>query len=227
MPARRAPAAPRKRGRPRDPLLPARRREEILAAATRLFAGRGYPGMDVQRVADALEVGKGTIYRYFPTKRTLFLNCVDRLMQLLVAEMADIAGAPTDPIDRIAGAVRSYLAFFDRHREFVELLIQERAEFKDRRQPTYRRYLQKGLAPWKPFYRRLIARGVVRRIPVDRILNVTGDVLYGTIFTNLFAGRTQPFEVQARDILDILFSGILADRARRRRDGRPAAGGAP
>jgi AcrR family transcriptional regulator len=215
--AARTAAVRRKRGRPRDPLLPARRREEILTAATRVFARRGYPAMDVQLVADALDVGKGTLYRYFPSKRTLFLNCVDRLMQQILRETAAHASAAKDPLDRIADAIRTYFAFFDRHHEFVELLIQERAEFKDRRQPTYRRYLMKGLAPWKRFYRRLIAQGRVRRIPVDRILHVITNALYGTIFTNLFAGRTKSFEVQAKDILDIFFCGILTDRERRHR----------
>ena len=44
----------RPRGRPRDEDLAQRRREEILEVATRLFAARGFPAMDVQDVADAV-----------------------------------------------------------------------------------------------------------------------------------------------------------------------------
>jgi AcrR family transcriptional regulator len=59
----------KRRGRPRDETLVRRRREEILAAATRIFAQLGYRNTDVQIVADQLKVGKGTVYRYFPSKR--------------------------------------------------------------------------------------------------------------------------------------------------------------
>ena len=64
-----------------------RRQEEILDVAARVFAERGFPGTDVQEIADELEVGKGTIYRYFPTKRKLFLAAVDRAMRRLREEV--------------------------------------------------------------------------------------------------------------------------------------------
>ena len=59
--------APRPRGRPADPELPGRRREQILSAATAFFAAAGYAEADLAAVAHKLEVGKGTLYRSFPT----------------------------------------------------------------------------------------------------------------------------------------------------------------
>ena len=60
-----------------------RREEEILEAATKFFAECGYSEADTQTLADRLGVGKGTIYRYFPSKRELFLAAVDRLIHQL------------------------------------------------------------------------------------------------------------------------------------------------
>ena len=54
-----------------------RRQEEILEAAATLFAECGYSDADTQTLADRLGVGKGTIYRYFPSKQELFLAAVD------------------------------------------------------------------------------------------------------------------------------------------------------
>ena len=73
----------RKPGRPVDRGLRARRREEILDAAAKLFARHGYPETDTQVLADLLGVGKGTIYRYFPSKHALFLAAADRVMRRL------------------------------------------------------------------------------------------------------------------------------------------------
>ena len=90
----------RKVGRPKDPDLEARRHTEILDAATKVFAADGYADADVQVVADALGVGKGTIYRYFPTKQELFLSAVDRGLDSLSAEMeAVIENRALDPIE--------------------------------------------------------------------------------------------------------------------------------
>ncbi len=202
-------ATRRRRGRPRVAGLTARRRGEILAAATRSFARRGFSATDLQVVADELGMGKGTIYRYFATKQALFLAAVDQAMRRIGDELHGIAQAPSDPLNLIVDAVRAYLRFFDRNPDVIELLIQERAEFKDRKKPTYFQHQEANLGPWQALLRGLIAAGRVRRIPVARIVDVLSDLLYGTIFTNYFAGRRKSFEAQTRDILDIAFHGIL------------------
>lgn len=209
--------AQRKPGRPKDKALVARRRDEILEAATELFAEQGYRQADVQVVADRLGVGKGTVYRYFPTKEALFLAAVDRGMQQLKQQVESAAATVDDPLERIRAAVRAYLAFFDDHGEVLELLIQERAEFKDRKRSTYFVYREAALEPWRAMYRELMASGRVRTMPVERVLDVTSDLLYGAIFTNRFAGRRKRFDTQAEELIDIIFHGILTEQERRRR----------
>src|SRR5438093_10754050 len=91
-------------GRPVDPSLKTRRCEEILETAAKLFAKHGYSQTDTQVLADKLQVGKGTLYRYFPSKRHLFLAAVDRVVRKLVDEVdASMAGID-DPLERIARA---------------------------------------------------------------------------------------------------------------------------
>src|SRR5262245_30890123 len=102
-------------GRPVDPERGQRRREEILDVAARLFARHGYSETDTQVIADALQVGKGTIYRYFPSKQELFLAAVDRVMHKLREQIdAEVAGID-DALARIERAVHAYLHFFADH----------------------------------------------------------------------------------------------------------------
>lgn len=203
MPQRRSP------GRPRDETLIARRHDQILTAATQVFAEQGYRQTDVQVVADRLQVGKGTIYRYFPTKEALFLAAVDRGMQKLKQQVQGARTRTDDPLEQISHAVCAYLAFFDDHGEILELIIQERAEFKDRKQSTYFVYHAAGLDPWRKIFSRLMQEGRIRIMPVDRLIDVCSDLMYGAIFTNRFAGRRRRFDEQAADILDVIFHGIL------------------
>jgi AcrR family transcriptional regulator len=203
------------RGRPRDAEHTAQRRDEILIAATRLFARHGFPGADVQLLADELGIGKGTIYRYFPSKRELFLAAVDSGMRRLTDRIDNAVAACAEPLERMRTGVRNYLAFFVENPDLVELFIQERAEFRDRETPTYFIWRERNFKRWMVEMAALMDTGRIRRLPVERITQVIGDLLYGTMFTNYFARRRVPVEQQAADIIDLTFRGILTDEERK------------
>jgi AcrR family transcriptional regulator len=207
----------RAKGRPKDAALTLRRREQILGAAAKVFARHGFADADVQLVADAIGVGKGTVYRYFPTKRELFLAAVDRGVRRLGEHVREAARHHADPLDRITAAIHAYLAFFDRHPELVELFIQERAASDRRTKSTYFRHHDANIGRWQDLLRELISAGRVRDVPIERICDVLGDLMYGSLFTNYFAGRRKSFEAQARDMIDVVYSGILTTREKRRR----------
>jgi AcrR family transcriptional regulator len=204
---------------------PTGRREEILDAATDLFAEFGFSDAVTKDLADKLQVGKGTIYRYFPSKRDLFLATVDRVMRRMRVHIDEaVAGVP-DLLDRIEEGTRAFLSFFAEHPKYVELLILERALFKDRTTPTYIEHRERNKLRWNEVYRTLIAEGRVRDMPVERISSVFVDLAYGTIFTNYFTGEGRSPEDQARDILDVVFRGILGEAERSRRFREPGAEG--
>lgn len=207
----------KKPGRPVDPSLRERRCEQILEGAAKLFAEYGYADTDTQVLADRLGVAKGTLYRYFRSKRQLFLAAVDRVMQRLRQEIDRSVAEVEDPLDKVARAARVFLDFCAAHPEFVELLIQERAQFKDRKKPTYFEHRDVHIERWRALFRSLIVAGRVRDVSPERITDVLSDLLYGTMFTNYFAGPRKPSEAQTQDILDIIFHGILSPTERRRR----------
>ncbi len=187
------------------------RKEEILRTATELFAEHGFSDAITQALADRLQVGKGTIYRHFPSKRDLFLAAADRVMRKLQEEIqASIAGVE-DGLEQVARGITAFLSFFSAHPEYVELLIQERAQFRDRKRPTYFEHRQVNVQRWRKLYQGLIDDGRIREIPVERITDVIGNLIYGTMFTNYFAGQAKPVEQQAMDILDVVFRGILTE----------------
>lgn len=217
-----SPAA-RKPGRPRDPDLEARRKCEILAAAAAVFARTGFADTDVQAIADAVGVGKGTVYRYFPTKTALFLAAVDRGLQELAARIdAVILDEARDPLDRFAGAVRAYLAFFADRPDMVELFVQERATFRDRHPPLYFARQSDGTCDrTDDFVVGLIRRGVLRPLQLEHVREVLSDLLYGTVMANAFSGRPVSAARQADEILDIVFHGILSESERHRMTAPP------
>lgn len=212
----------RKPGRPKDPDLEARRRAEILDVAEKVFAHTGFADTDVQVIADRVGVGKGTVYRYFPTKKDLFLAAVDRGLADLTTEMdAILADATIDSIDMIRRAFRAYLSFFAQRPELTELFFQERVAFQGRETPRYFASLCAHQSRDEEFVRQLIAAGRLRPIEVEHLLTVLGDLLFGTVLTNHLSGRTADPTAQADAIVDVLFHGILTDRERKKHQRRP------
>ncbi|MCC6418583.1 MAG: TetR/AcrR family transcriptional regulator [Gemmataceae bacterium] len=214
------PTAEKKQRCPADDALWASRCEQILDVAVGLFARHGYADTDTQLLAEKLGVGKGTLYRYFPSKRDLFLAAVDRVMYQMRQRIDDSIKDIDNPLDRIAAAIRAYLGFFVEHPDYVELLMQERAGFKDRKEPTYFQHRAANIERWRALYRGLIAEGWVRDMPVEQITDVVGALVYGTMFTNYFIGHRKAVDVQAEEILDIVFNGILTESGRQRRSAR-------
>src|SRR4029077_11142891 len=82
-------------------------RDDILAVVAKEFAHWGYHGTDMDHVAQALDWGKGTVYRYFRGKEELFLAAVDlglrRLREAVDASAAEAQG----PREQVARAISS------------------------------------------------------------------------------------------------------------------------
>ena len=203
-------------GRPEDPALRTRREGEILEAATRMFAERGYAETQVQLIADELGVGNGTVYRYFPTKEKLFLAAVERGLNELTETMDAVMESGAEPLEMMRGAVRAYLRFFHRRPEMAELFIQERAAFRDHHRPLYFATKAEDESKHADFFERLNSAGLLREISPERFFSVIGDTLYGIVLTNLLSGRTVDPDEQANGVIDVLFHGVLSDSAKKK-----------
>jgi len=202
-------------GRPRDKGLPVRRRAEIITHAIQHFARFGYAGADLDAIATDVGCAKGTLYNYFPSKEKLFASSVDQVMRGLSA-VVDACDSD-QPLVQIAHVVRSFLKYFNSHPQYVELLMQERSDFRDRAGPTYVRFREERRKLWSDRLRRWMNDGQLRPMPPERALDVLSNLLYGTIFTNYFQQRRASLRQQADDALAVLFDGLLTPREQARR----------
>ena len=137
----------------------AERRQAIVEAAARLFAELGYTDCEMERVASELGIAKGTLYLYFSSKEELFYASVDNGMRQMQKAVNVAADQVLEPFEQISQAIRAYFQFFEDHPEHVELLIQERANFKHRKRPTYFEYREANRGRWRDLWTRLIATG--------------------------------------------------------------------
>ena len=188
-------------------------RDDILAAVAKVFARRGYHGTDMDLVAEAIGSSKGTVYNYFHSKEELFLAAVDlglrRLTEAVDASTAEAAG----PREQVSRAIRTCLTFFDAHPEFVELLIQGRAEFPDHMRRTWLAHRDAALGPWREFYCGPTAQDSVRLRAAERSLDVLGALVCGSVFGRYLTECGGGPEGWIRDVLDAVLNGIPTDAA--------------
>ncbi len=102
---------------------PAARREEILAAAVRVFARKGFAATRVEDVAAEAGIGKGSVYLSFDSRDAL----LDAAFEALTAASEHIlreAQADTEPaLDRLGSLVRAALAAASSEPDIARVLL--------------------------------------------------------------------------------------------------------
>lgn len=79
------------------------RREEILAAATRVFAEKGLANAKISDIASAAGLSHGLVYHYFTSKDAVFGAIVDQMIEKIDAEAEADADLPA--FERLVRAI--------------------------------------------------------------------------------------------------------------------------
>lgn len=77
--------------RPKDTALHARRREEILAAAARVFKAKGFHLARTEDICAEAGLSAGTLFRHFPDKRAVIVAIAESELQHYQAELDQLA----------------------------------------------------------------------------------------------------------------------------------------
>lgn len=67
------------------------RKNEILDAAERLFAAKGYDGTSTNDILDAVGIARGTLYYHFKSKEDILDAMIDRMMSKMTAKAETLA----------------------------------------------------------------------------------------------------------------------------------------
>jgi AcrR family transcriptional regulator len=94
----------------------ARRDQEVLDAATKVFHSRGYADASVQHIADELGILKGSLYHYIDSKEDLLFRLLDEThneVQAILDEVAAMDGMP--PLDRLREYIMRQVEYTSRN----------------------------------------------------------------------------------------------------------------
>ncbi|MBA3302170.1 MAG: TetR/AcrR family transcriptional regulator [Thermoleophilaceae bacterium] len=101
------------------------REPQMLDAALRVFADRGYTGATMDDIAGAAGVTKPLVYSYFASKEDLFERCVEHAGDSLMEAMESAGADEEDPERMMWERALAYFRFVGDHSAEWRLMITE------------------------------------------------------------------------------------------------------
>lgn len=95
---------------------PTERVNQILEAAARAFATKGYDGTSMRDIADACDISKSLLYHHFKDKDEIYTLVAQTATQELYSYVEGRVSAETDPILRLRAFMVATAEFFHRYR---------------------------------------------------------------------------------------------------------------
>jgi AcrR family transcriptional regulator len=157
------------------------RRNQILDAATEVFAAKGFHGATIRQIAQAAGIADGTIYIYFKTKTELLLGILDR-----INESEQRADDLTQPA---MGDFASFFALYLRHRlqlldanfQALRAILPDILSQPELRSRYYSQVIEPTFAVAEPIFRTWIAQGLLKPLDPTLVLRVISGLVFGLL----------------------------------------------
>ncbi|MDT0378479.1 TetR/AcrR family transcriptional regulator [Streptomyces sp. DSM 42041] len=114
----------------------ARRREEILAAAVRVFARRGYAAARIDDVAREAGIAKGSVYLYFDGRESLLHAAFEDVAARSAELLREAAEGDGTAAERLAALVRGAVTELSADRDLARVLLDIWAAGRDADSPV-------------------------------------------------------------------------------------------
>ena len=196
---------PRKRDGVRDLLVRARR-EQIVEAATRVFAQKGFRRATTREVAREAGISEGTIYNYFEDKDALLMAILQRLNETERRAEDFEEGMATD----FEGFLRDYLSrrmsLIWENREVFRVVLSEMLVNAELRELYLRRVVEPTMRIAEENFRSRMEQGEVRRTDAPLATRSVAGAVLGVLVLGLLGDE----EIGSRpdEVPDVL-AGLL------------------
>jgi AcrR family transcriptional regulator len=200
-------------------------RRNIFQAAFELFREQGFDETTIEEIAERADVGKGTVFNYFPRKTSLLAALADDWMSLLAEEMGPVEtwrGTTRQKLERV---FRFLTDLSVENPDLARLALFE--SLRHMQSPTSirdERGIREFLAMTRSVLHQGQQRGEVREnLETEYAANMIESAFHRTLMQWLREqGSAEDLHAEISAKLDIIFQGVApreaaADRSRARR----------
>jgi AcrR family transcriptional regulator len=188
-----------------------RRRDELLSAAAKLFAHKGYFRTTMAEIAAKAEFALGTIYQFFRNKEDVYFSIISEKSDELIAILKKSGVSSLPPKEAVEEAVKIVLDFFHKNIDFFRIYITGWGTFEWTLDAKYTGVLKGKYERFIEIFEKIIERGIQQKIfkPFDP--KETAYVLVGILSAFIFQWSVKPggapFTENADMIVDLFTKG--------------------
>jgi AcrR family transcriptional regulator len=189
------------------------RRNQILDAASKVFAQRGFHGATTKHIAREAGVAEGTIYNYFDSKDELLIAILMRLSDVGKIN-AELREAPDQDARAFLLAIaRHRMALIEEQYQTLQAVLPEIMVNPDLRDRFYRRFAEPLAALLERYVEARIESGDLRPVDAPLAVRSVQGMFIGLMLLRILGDRT----VAARwddlpdVVVDLLFDGLGAE----------------
>jgi AcrR family transcriptional regulator len=182
------------------------RRQKILAAAAELFGANSYDSVQMRDVAARAEVGKPTLYRYFPSKEELFLEVFKSGLDRLDAEVAAILKDRDQPSRSLERLLLALLNALGGQVAALRMLTDDQSAVMRRWRNEFRRRRRPFVEAARAILEQGIATGEFRAVDLEAV----PSMLIGIVRGGLIGTDRLPREQFAAAMIDLVMHALIA-----------------
>ena len=186
------------------------KREAILRAAIKVFAGKGYFNSKVADIAKEAGIADGTVYLYFKSKDEILHSVFDRAMEEFIEEGKRELAQFDNANDKLRRIAQLHLEKLGADREMaIVFQVELRGSTK-----FMEEFSAAGFAEYLDIIRQTIEEGQTAGVFRKDLKPITcAKILYGALdemVTNwILSKKSYPLAPMADEVLKVFFGGVL------------------
>jgi AcrR family transcriptional regulator len=196
-----------------DPIakqLIALRRAQILEAATKVFAEKGFHRATTKDIARAAGIAEGTIYTYFASKTDLLLGILDRLNETEQRPEHFNAGLEGDFRMFLLAYLRQRTAALWSNAEVFRAILPELLVNPELREKYYQQVIEPTMRVAEEYFRVQVRQGQIREVDVPLTVRAMAGVVLGLLILQLLGDQqlASQWEQLPEVLSTLLFDGL-------------------
>jgi AcrR family transcriptional regulator len=187
------------------------RRQEILEAATRLFANKGYHGTSMSEIAKEAEFSTGSLYNFFRNKEELYFKLLEEKITALESQVYAVIEGEGGVEEKLSSFVDVLLGFFEKERDFFRIFAEQRGQFELSAKGQFADVIHDRYEQYLGSMVKLMQRGIDEGLfkalnPAELALIFLG-ILNTMLF--IYVNSKEPYNLKEKRaaILDVFFNG--------------------
>jgi AcrR family transcriptional regulator len=185
---------------------------EILGAARKVFAVRGFSDATMDEIAAAAGIAKGTVYLYFSSKKDIYLAALKQgLTELRDRTRANMQAA-NDIRSRLQSFVRTRLEYAEANRDFIKIYHSEFGNLTNSaaHDSEFQQLYLTQAQELENVLHTAMDSGEIRRMRSNFTAFIIYDMVKGVMTQRLLEWSTVPLEEDIELLNELIWKGIAA-----------------